>query len=113
MINYLNAVVEISNERRKYFQNYKRYAKLIKGAVNLEDVEVIVFGSILKDEYTMASDIDILIISDNIPKGLNERAKILCKINDVLGYLHPFELHLVTKKESEWYKRIIGSYMKV
>lgn len=113
MINYLNAVVEISKERRKYFQNYKRYAKLIKGAVNLEDVEVIVFGSILKDEYTMASDIDVLIISDNIPKGLNERAKMLCKINDVLGYLHPFELHLVTKKESEWYKRLIGGYVKV
>lgn len=113
MIDYLNAVVEISKERRKYFQNYMHYAKLIKRAVNLEDVEVIVFGSILKGEYTMASDIDILIISDSIPQGLDERAKILCKISDVLGYLHPFELHLVTKKEAEWYKRLIGSYVKV
>lgn len=112
MIDYLNTVVAISKERRKYFQNYKHYARLIKDAVNLKDVEVIVFGSILKGEYTMASDIDILIISDNIPQGLDERARILCKINDVLGYLHPFELHLVTKKESEWYKKLVGRYVK-
>ena len=98
MINYLNTVAEISKVRRKYFQNYKHYAKLIKDAVNLADVEVVIFGSVVEDEYTMASDIDILIISDDVPMGLGERAKILSKINKMLGYFHPFELHLVTKK---------------
>lgn len=113
MLDYLGAVARISQERKKYFQNYKHYAKLIKDAVNLEDVEVVVFGSVIEDEYTMASDIDVLVISDNVPEGLDERAKVLSKINNMLGYLHPFELHLVTKKESEWYKRLIKNYFTV
>jgi hypothetical protein len=113
VIDYLNTVAEISKERKKYFQNYKYYAKLIKNALDLPDVEVLVFGSVLDGAYTMASDIDILVISDGIPRGLNERAKILTKINEALGYLHPFELHLVTKRESEWYKKIIGDYEKI
>ena len=113
MINYLTSVTEISKQRKKYFQNYGHYAKLIKDAVNLEDVEVGVFGSVLEDEHTMASDIDVLIISDDVPKGLDDRAKILSRINKMLGYFHPFELHLVTKKESEWYKRVAKNYLKV
>ena len=113
MINYLNTVAEISRERKRYFQNYRHYARLIKDAVNLTDVEVVVFGSVVEGEYTMASDIDILVISDDVPQRLDERAKILSRINKALGYLHPFELHLVTKKESEWYKRLIKNYVKV
>jgi len=113
VIDYLNTVAEIAEERKKYFQRYKYYAKLIKDTVDLADVEVVVFGSVLEKEHTMASDIDVLIVSDDVPKGLDERAKILSKINKVLGYFHPFELHLVSKKESEWYKRLIKNYLKV
>ena len=98
MTDYLNTIAEISKARKKYCQNYRHYAKLIKNAVNLADAEVVIFGSVVEDEYTMASDIDILIISDDVPMGLGERAKILSKINKMLGYFHPFELHLVTKK---------------
>jgi len=113
VINYLTSVVKISKERKKYFQNYKYFATLIKNTVNLKDVEVIIFGSVIEGKHTMASDIDILIISDDIPNRLDERVKILSKINKMLGYFHPFELHLVTKKESEWYKRLIKNYVKV
>jgi hypothetical protein len=44
VIDYLNTVAEISRERKKYFQNYKYYAKVIKNALDLPDVEVLVFG---------------------------------------------------------------------
>jgi predicted nucleotidyltransferase len=74
---FLDTVAEISKETRKYFDNYKHYAKLIKDTVNLENVEVGIFGSVIEDKHTMASDIDVLIISDDIPKKLDERAKIL------------------------------------
>jgi len=113
MIDYANTLIEISKERRKYFEDYKHYAKTIKDVVDLEGVEVIVFGSVLEDKHTMASDIDVLIISDDLPERLDERAEILMKINEVLGYLHPFELHLINKKEFEWYKRFIKDYVKV
>ncbi len=110
---FLDTVAEISKERRKNFDNYKHYAKLIKDTVNLENVEVGILGSVIEDKHTMASDIDVLIISDDVPKGLDERAKILSKINKTLGYFHPFELHLVTKKESEWYKKLARNYVSV
>jgi predicted nucleotidyltransferase len=113
VIDYLNTVVEISKQRNKYFRNYKHYATLIKDAVGFSDTEVVVFGSVPDGEYTTASDIDVLVISDHVPVGLNERAKILSKINKVLGDFHPFELHLVTKKEAEWYKGLTAGSVKV
>ena len=113
MIDYLTTVAEISKERRKYFDNYKHYAKLIKDAVNLENVEVGIFGSVIEDKHTMASDIDVLIISDDIPKKLDERAKILMELSKVLGPFHPFELHLITRREFEWYKIFIKNYVEI
>jgi hypothetical protein len=113
MSDYWNCVCEISKQRRKYFHNYMHYARLIKEAVELEDVEVIVLGSVVEGEHTMASDIDVLIIFDNVPQRLDDRAKILSKVNEVLGYLHPFELHLVTRKEAEWYRKRSKNCVKV
>jgi hypothetical protein len=77
---FLDTVAEISKERRKYFDSRKHYAKLIKEAVNLENVEVGIFGSVIEDKHTMASNINVLVISDDVPKRLDERAKILSKI---------------------------------
>ena len=47
----------------------------------------------------MASDIDLLVVLDSIEK----RDEVLMKINEVLGEFHPFQIHLVTRKELEWY----------
>ena len=57
----------------------------------------------------MASDIDLLVVLDSIER----RDEILMKINGVLGEFHPFQIHLVTRKELEWYKRFIKKWKRV
>jgi len=79
---------------------------LVKEAVG---GEVIVFGSVVEGKHTMASDIDLLVVLDSIERRdeIERRDKILMKINKVLGEFHPFQIHLVTRKEFEWYRRFI------
>lgn len=113
MNEYENTVIEISKERRKYFEDPVYYARLIKDLVGFKDLEVLLFGSVVEGQCTMASDIDLLIVSDEVPRGLDERAKLLNRINDALGHLHPFELHLITTKEFEWYKRFMKTSIKI
>jgi predicted nucleotidyltransferase len=113
MNEYENTVIEIARERKKYFENPAYYARLIKDLLGFKNLEVLLFGSVVEGQCTMASDIDLLIISDEIPQGLDERAKLLNRINDALGPLHPFEVHLITTKEFEWYKRFIKTYIKI
>ena len=111
MIDYFDAVIEMSKEKQRYFDDYMKYSKLIKQTSEefLGNVEVFLFGSFVEGKHTMASDIDVLIISDNI----KDRNKVLLEINRALGIFHPFELHLITKKEFEWYKRFIKMLVKV
>ena len=111
MIDYLDAVIEMSKEKQRYFDDYMKYSKLIKQTAEefLGNAEVILFGSFVEGRHTMASDIDVLIISDNI----KDRNEVLLEINKALGIFHPFELHLITKKEFGWYKRFIKDCIRV
>ena len=95
--------------RKKYFDNLDHYLKIIKERVSklLPDAKLYIFGSVVKGNYhPMLSDIDIAIVSDKIPKSANERAKLRLKI--IEGFeLSPFELHLLTKREWEFYRKFI------
>ena len=103
---YFDELIKIAKERKKYFENYMHYARLVKEAVG---GEVFVFGSVVEGKHTMASDIDLLVVLDSIER----RDEILMKINKVLGEFHPFQIHLVTGKELEWYKRFIKKWIRV
>ncbi len=96
--------------RKKYFDNWRYYAKVIKDLAikELGEVKVIVFGSVVKGDYHPAlSDIDVLIVSPNMPESNLERAKIKVRILDRIGKWNPFEIHLVNPKEYEWYRKFI------
>jgi predicted nucleotidyltransferase len=69
-----------------------------------KDVRVFVFGSVIKGTSTPASDIDILIVSNNMPEKNSERAKIKAKIWEKIGIFSPFEIHLANEREFKWYK---------
>ena len=45
--------------------------------------------------------------------SIERRDEILMKINEVLGEFHPFQIHLVTRKELKWYKRFIKKWKRV
>ena len=103
---YFDELIKIAKEKKEYFENYMHYARLVKKAVK---GEVIVFGSVVEGKHTMASDIDLLVVLDSIEK----RDEVLMKINEILGEFHPFQIHLVTRKELEWYKRFIKKWGRV
>lgn len=115
MKSYLEVLNEIRRENRKYFKNYLKYAKIVKNVVKRElgEARVFVFGSVVKKQETPASDIDLLVVSKNMPKKMNERSKIKAKIWEKIGIFSPFEIHLVNEKEFEWYRKFIDKKVAV
>ncbi len=108
---FVDLLIEGKKRKEKYFKNYKFYCQEIKKEAKKilgENVKVLVFGSLVKRNWTLQSDIDVLIISDNLPEDFEERGKIRTKIKSKIDPFSPFQLHLVTKEEFEkWYKNFI------
>ncbi len=111
-MDYIDLLVESKEIREKYIKNINKYLKLIKRRANKilgKDSRLIVFGSFLnKEKFKPTSDIDILIISKNIPQELSKRAEILLLLKKDFNTYHPFEIHLATPEIYEnWYKKFI------
>lgn len=77
---------------------------------NLPEAEVYAFGSIVRGDNTGGSDIDILVVSEKVPKKALKRAELKVKMEDAakLPLPHPFEIHLVTPEEADRYLRKAG-----
>lgn len=114
---FVQILKEVWEEKKEYFENYKFYCQKIKKEAEniLGFVEVLVFGSIVKGKFTPKSDIDILIISENLPESQEERSKIRTKIKSNVGPFSPFQIHLATPKEYQgWYQNFIkGDFEKI
>jgi len=100
-------------ERIKILKNAREYVKRIKEiCVNEIDknCRVILFGSVVKGNYRIDSDIDVLIILPKI-KDIFERAEIAAKIYKKLGIEDPIELHIISEEEyKNWYSKFIDKY---
>ncbi|MEO0270204.1 MAG: nucleotidyltransferase domain-containing protein [candidate division WOR-3 bacterium] len=93
---------EIWEEKRKYFENYLEYCKKIK-KISEER-----FCSVVKGKWTPASDIDVLIISENLSENWEDNRLIRSKIKSRISLFTPFQLHLITESQYEdWFKRFI------
>ncbi|MEM5776822.1 MAG: nucleotidyltransferase domain-containing protein [Candidatus Aenigmatarchaeota archaeon] len=73
----------------------------------LKQADFYIFGSFAEGKYLPSSDIDVLIVSKNMPKKISERSKIKAKIWKNIGIFNPFEFHLVNYEEFEWYKKFV------
>ena len=105
----IDFLIEKKQRDEKYFKNYLFWAKKIKKEAkkNLEDVRVLLFGSVIKKQTEPGSDIDVLIISPQL-KSPEKKSKILTEILREIGQSSPFEIHLVTPEEyRNWYQRFI------
>jgi predicted nucleotidyltransferase len=97
---------QIVKREKKYFENTKDYTAIIKKVVKDElgsDTQVFLFGSIVRGDFIVGkSDIDVLIVSENIPKTISEQTKIriraLREIGDIAA---PFEIHFADKNAFE------------
>ncbi|MCP8316207.1 MAG: nucleotidyltransferase domain-containing protein [archaeon] len=63
--------------------------------------KVLVFGSVVEGHATGGSDVDILIVTDQLPKSFRERGNLKAEIEvkACLPLYHPFEIHLATSEE--------------
>ena len=110
----VDLLIEEFQEKEKYFQNYLKYAKMIKKEAKklLKRVRVFIFGSILRKKE-IPQDIDVLIVSPKL-KDLNKKSEFLAKLKKKIGFSTPFEFHLVTPKEyKEWYSHFIEEKIEV
>jgi len=111
----MDVIREIVEEEKKFFERYRDYAKVIKEVAmeELGEAKVFVFGSVIEGRHTPSSDIDVLVVSENMPKSMEERAKIRAKILRRVGVTSPFEIHLANPREFEWYRRFVKRFEEV
>lgn len=103
-------------ERARMVREWRRYMSRIADSIKkiLPDARIYIFGSVIRGEAVGGSDVDILVVSKNMPESNIERAKLKRKIEELsnLPMHHPFELHLASEEEAEWYftrvKEMIG-----
>ena len=94
-------------ELRRYLDDPLRVAATIGSVAEklLGNVEVFLFGSTAEGDATMASDIDVLVVSPNTPKSASGRSRIAIAILEKIGLDAPVEIHVATPEELKWYKR--------
>lgn len=101
---------ERARNKERCYKNYRSIVKKIKqeGEKLLGNAKTIVFGSVVQNKWTPKSDIDILIISDQLPADWEKRRIIKTALKSKIGLFLPFQLHLVTPEEYESrYKKFI------
>lgn len=69
------------------------------------NARVYLFGSSISGKYTASSDIDVLVVVENV--SYEEALKVKARVYMTLNY--PIEIHVVAKKHfTNWYMRFIG-----
>lgn len=107
---YFDLLKKRAEERKHYLENLDSYLSIIKKFFKekLGEVEIYLFGSILRDDFGPNSDVDILVISKNIPSDSYERSKLITELRRIIGFVNPFEIHIITPEEyAEWYSKFI------
>lgn len=88
---------KLSEENRRVYEEVVRKIKdlIMKMAEKLQPKLVILYGSFVRGDWHQGSDIDLLLISDNIPPSPKDRWDILYTV--IMGF--PIEPHIYTTKE--------------
>lgn len=110
MLSLLKARLELGKLARDWRFWCEGIAKAAKEV--LGSCEVYVFGSVVGGRVTGASDVDVLIVGNQLPGDCRGRGRLKAKIEEAAGLplYHPFEIHLATKKEAEEnpiYRRVV------
>ncbi len=112
---FIDLLIEDVKKRKRYFEGFLRYAEKVKEIVRRRDPDarIIVFGSVVRGDVRPDSDIDLLIIT-RIAENLGERIELRIDIMKALGEESPFELHIVTAAEYEyWYRKFMDRFLEV
>ncbi len=106
---------EIAELKRRIFENYREVAARLKRAFSEvlgDDVRVIVFGSVVRGDFTPLSDLDVLVISERT--GSVRYGEIIEKVEEKVGDLVGVEVHLVSPEVFErWYRKFLDAYIEI
>ncbi len=105
---YSDILLEVMRERANLLRNWKRLVKEAVEAVKeiYPEARIYITGSIAKDEWIAASDIDLIVVLTHEP-SMREAAQIIEHIWEKLKLplIHPLEIHVVGPQGLEKYKR--------
>lgn len=95
-------LIREARRRERIFKNLDRYLKKLKKEMKKldENSRLFLFGSVLRSEHVLMSDIDVLILTDLKPK------EVIAKLRKT-GFDEPFEFHVVDKKGYEVYRYFV------
>lgn len=106
------AYLESGTKTLKQLENYRDVAKKIRSIVSSfwKDSKVYVFGSVTKGKQTAMSDIDILIVVDNVSR----EQSLMVKAEIYMAVDAPIELHVASNEEfTGWYRRFIDKLEEI
>lgn len=107
--------LEISIERVKMLREWRMWVHRIAEVVKeiIPDAEVYVVGSVVRGDSVGGSDVDILVVSPQIPRKPVDIAKLKTIIEDKLNlpYYHPFEIHMLKPEEARYLMEKSKGYM--
>ena len=106
-------IEERASDKKRLLAEWREHVKrLAEGARRLlGEARVLAFGSVVRGDWCVESDVDVLIVSPNVPGDATERVKVKMRLMELLEARTPLELHLATPEEFEhWYKRFIDVY---
>ena len=100
-MNWVDIAIREANKRRRIFNELDKYLEWVKSEVKSidPDAEVYLFGSVLRGEHLLSSDIDILVVTELKPGYV---------ISELWrrGVKEPFEIHIASREEFRrfWYR---------
>jgi len=103
--------LKLAAMRSRYQESLRRFKSELAHHLKSR-VRVLVFGSVAEGRSGPLSDVDVLVICDEF-KELEKRLKTYDLARQVFGTPNPFELHLVTLEEFEWYRKFISNYEEI
>lgn len=82
--------LDISFMQKKYNELIEEYCSVIKNCFNDRLISICLFGSVAREEAKPDSDIDILIVAEDLPKDIGMRVK---QTNNVHEFLKKTEVY--------------------
>lgn len=94
--------------RREVFGNMPKLLKKMKKILSEADrgSRIFLFGSVVKKEYVLTSDIDVLIVTKLKP------SEVIAKLRKE-GFDEPFEFHVADEKMFKLYNRLIRELKEI
>jgi predicted nucleotidyltransferase len=100
-------------KRKRFLAEWREHVERLAQEARrlLGDARVLAFGSVVRGDWCVESDVDVLIVSPRVPSDAVEGVKLKVRLRELLGACIPLELHLAAPEEFEhWYKRFIDVY---